>query len=380
MPSTVLARAKSQKPRFRTDKKIIPMFEPAPESLFLHQTSTVQDAVAAIDHSRRLGIALVVDQDKKLLNTLTDGDVRRGILRGLLLTDCVSKLLEIKQATPHPLPVVGLKKHSTKQRLNIMQKHAVRQLPIIDEQGRVVTVESLSDLLECNDIPLNAVVMAGGFGKRLFPLTIDTPKPMLHVGGRPVLEHIVNKLSNAGIHHLHFTTYFCPEKIIKHFGDGQAFGVDISYINEDSPLGTAGALSMMPKPDNDVLVMNGDVISDVDFVAMFDYHRENDAVMTLGVLPYEHTVPFGVVEFDGNAVSQIIEKPTQRWFVNGGIYILSPLAFEFLKPGQRTDMPDLINQVLGAGKRVVSFPIREQWIDIGQHADFERANRTLASA
>ncbi|MFA5263743.1 MAG: nucleotidyltransferase family protein [Opitutaceae bacterium] len=361
-------------------KKIIPMFEAAPESLFVRESSTVQDVITVIDHSRRLGIALVVDQDRKLLNTLTDGDVRRGILRGLSLSDSATKLLEIKKGTPHPLPVVGLTNQSQKQRIGIMQKHGVRQLPIIDKQGRVVTVESLNDLFESNEIPLNAVVMAGGFGKRLFPLTSDTPKPMLPVGGRPVLEHIVNKLSSAGIHHLHFTTYYRPEKIVDHFGNGKAFGVDINYINEDSPLGTAGALSMMPKPDNDVLVMNGDVISEVDLVAMYDYHRENNAVMTLGVLPYEHTVPFGVVEFDGSVVSQIVEKPTQRWFVNGGIYILSPLAFEFLKPGERTDMPDLINRILGSGKTVVSFPIREQWIDIGQHADYERANRTLASA
>lgn len=364
----------------RLENKAVKMCDVAIESLSVQPTSTIQEVIAAIDRSRRFGIALVVDENKRLLNTLTDGDVRRGILRGFGLEDPASHLLDIKRGMPHPEAVVGTVRQTRKQRIEIMQKNMVRQLPILDREGRVVTVESLHALLQDDAIPLNAVVMAGGFGKRLYPLTADTPKPMLPVAGRPALEHIVNKLSQAGIHNLHFTTYFHPEKIVDHFGDGKAFGVDINYINEDSPLGTAGALSMIEKPENDVLVMNGDVISEVDFVAMFDYHRENGAAMTLGVLPYEHRVPFGVVEFNGQRVSQITEKPLHRWFVNGGIYILSPFAFDFLQRGERLDMPDLINRVLGGGKTVVSFPIREQWIDIGQHADYERANRTLASA
>jgi dTDP-glucose pyrophosphorylase len=362
------------------DTKIIKMYEITPQSLFVGETSTIQDVIAAIDRSQRLGVALVVDEEKRLVNTLTDGDVRRGILRGYALSEPASRLLEIKKSMPHPEPVVGSDKHTRAQRIAIMQKHMVRQLPILDRRRHVVGVESLHMLLQDDALPLNAVVMAGGFGKRLYPLTVDTPKPMLPIGGRPALEHIVNKLSHAGIHHLHFTTHFRPEKIIDHFGDGAAFGVDINYINEDSPLGTAGALGMMPKPSNDVLVMNGDVISDVDLVAMFDFHREHESVMTLGVLPYEHRVPFGVVEFDGQRVSQITEKPLHRWFVNGGLYILSPSAFEFVQTGERLDMPDLINRVLAAGKTVVSFPIREQWIDIGQHPDYERANQRLASA
>jgi dTDP-glucose pyrophosphorylase len=356
------------------------MHEVSPEILFVMETSTIQEVIVAIDLSRRLGIALVVDGDGCLLNTLTDGDVRRGILKGYALTEPAQRLLEIKRSMPHPYPLVGNVRQSRRERIELMQQNFVRQLPILDDERHIVSIESLHALIQDDEIPLNAVVMAGGFGKRLHPLTVDTPKPMLPVGGRPVLEHIVQKLSHAGIHHMHFTTYFRPDKIIDHFGDGQAFGVDIGYINEDSPLGTAGALSLMSKPDTDVLVMNGDVISEVDFVAMFDYHREMEAVMTLGVLPYEHRVPYGVVEFDGNQVMRIVEKPTQRWFVNGGIYILSPKAFEYLEKGEHVDMPELINRVISAGKHVVSFPIREQWIDIGQHADYQRANHDLASA
>jgi len=369
-----------KKHNLQSDKKIISMSGLAPEMLFVRETSSIQEVVATIDRSGRLGLALVVDEEQRLLNTLTDGDVRRGILKGLSLDQQASALLEIKKNMPHPQAVVGMKHHTRGQRIAIMQRHAVRQLPIIDKQRRVVCVESLNALFHDEELPLDAIVMAGGFGKRLFPLTADTPKPMLPVQGRPVLEHIVNKLSQAGIHNLHFTTHYHPEKIVDHFGNGSAFGVQINYLNEDCPLGTAGALGMLPKPDNDVLVMNGDVISEVDYLSMFDYHREHEAVMTLGVLPYEHKVPYGVVEFDGQRVSQIVEKPMHRWFVNGGIYILSPVAFQYVQKDERLDMPDLINRVLSAGMTVVSFPIREQWIDIGQHADYERANRNLASA
>jgi dTDP-glucose pyrophosphorylase len=351
-----------------------------PRELFVRETSTIQEVISAIDRSRRLGIALVVDADNRLINTLTDGDVRRGILNGHALSEPATKLLSIKKNLPRWMPVVAFESKTRADRLTMMQRCGVRQLPILDAERRVVAVESLHEMTETDQLPLNAVVMAGGFGKRLLPLTVDTPKPMLLVGGRPVLEHIVGKLSQSGINRMQFTTYFRPEKIVEHFGDGKDFGVDISYLNEDNPLGTAGALSLLKKPSEDVLVMNGDVLSTVDFVAMFDYHRENQAVMTLGVFPYEHTVPYGVVEYSGQRVTSIKEKPCQRCFVNGGIYILSPAVFEQLTPGERLDMPELINRLLAQGKNVVTFPIREEWIDIGRPADFERANQVSAKA
>ena len=351
-----------------------------PKDLYVSGEAVIADVVAAIDRAGRAGIALLVDAQERLVNTFTDGDVRRGLLRGLNLTDRALRLLEIKNSMPRPVPVVGGLEHTQEQRIAIMRKHAVRGLPILDRRGRVRAVDSLHHLLDDNALPLNAVVMAGGLGKRLHPLTIETPKPMLHVRGRPVLEHIVQRLARAGIHKLNFTTCFRPEKIMEHFGDGREFGVDVTYTNEDSPLGTAGALGMMEKPAKDVLVVNGDVISEVDFVSMFDYHRESRSVMTLGVLPYEHTVPYGVVEFDGQRVSQFLEKPTQRWCVNGGIYILAPHAFEYLTRGERMDMPDLINRLIAAGEHIASFPIREQWIDIGQPADYARAQGAVAVA
>jgi dTDP-glucose pyrophosphorylase len=336
--------------------------------------SPIREVVAAIDRSRRLGLALVVDHNGKLVNTLTDGDVRRGILAGLTIDLPANLLLEIKLRTPHPLPVVASHTSSRDEREILMRANAIRQLPVLDDYGRVQSVELIEELLGSGRLPLNAVVMAGGFGKRLHPLTETTPKPLLPVGGRPVMELLVEKLQRSGIHDLHVTTHYRSEQIVAHFGNGSEFGVNINYLNEDNPLGTAGALSLMAKPENDVLVVNADIVTQVNFVAMFDYHRSHNSAMTLGVRAYEHVVPYGVVEISNSRVSTIVEKPLHRWFVNAGMYILSPQIFNYLKKGERLDMPDLITRVLNEGKTVTSFPISEQWIDIGQHHDYARAN------
>ncbi len=336
--------------------------------------SPIGDVVAAIDRSRRLGLALVVDDVGRFVNTLTDGDVRRGILAGLTLEMPALRLLEIKLRTPHPMPVAASYLSTREEREMLMRASAIRQLPILDDHGKVQAIESLEELMETGRLPLNAVVMAGGFGKRLYPLTETTPKPLLPVGGRPVMELLVEKLQRSGIHDLHVTTHYRSEQIVAHFGNGSEFGVNISYLNEDNPLGTAGALSLMNKPTNDVLVINADIVTQVNFVAMFEYHRSHSSAMTLGVRAYEHVVPFGVVDILDSKVCGIIEKPLHRWFVNAGMYILSPQIFMHLRPGEKLDMPDLITRIIQAGLQVTSFPISEQWIDIGQHHDYARAN------
>jgi len=202
---------------------------------------------------------------------------------------------------------------------------------------------------------------------------------MLPVGGRPVMELLVEKLQRSGIHDLHVTTHYRSDQIVAHFGDGSEFGVNINYLNEDNPLGTAGALGMMDKPTKDVLVVNADIVTQVNFVAMFDYHHSHQSAMTLGVRAYEHVVPYGVVDIQESRVCGIVEKPLHRWFVNAGMYILSPEVFGHLRRGERLDMPDLITRVLNAGQVVTSFPISEQWIDIGQHHDYARANQEAAN-
>jgi dTDP-glucose pyrophosphorylase/CBS domain-containing protein len=344
------------------------------ESLFMSAEAPIKEAIVVIDRSRRLGVALVVDAAGRLVNTLTDGDVRRGILAGLSLEAPVAQLLEIKRRMPHPDPVVAPAGSSRDERLRIMMDNAVRQLPVVDSAGRVVAIEAMSELLEEPCGPLKAVVMAGGLGRRLRPLTENTPKPMLPIGGRPVMELLVERLRRAGVRQLHVSTHFHSEKIIDHFGDGSGFGIQINYLEEDDPLGTAGALGLMPVPESDVLVLNGDLVTEVDFTAMFDYHRQNRAVLTMGIRAYEHVVPYGVVELREAYVQRIREKPTQACFVNAGMYVLAPEAFSYVRRAEHLDMPELIERLLAAGRAVVGFPIREKWIDIGQYVDYARAN------
>jgi dTDP-glucose pyrophosphorylase len=349
-----------------------------PSELYVTTYATIRSAVAAIDRSRKIGLALVVDEHERLLNTLTDGDVRRGLLAGVTLDAPVARLLDIKRNTPHPTALTAPKGSAREVCIALMHQHGVRQLPLMDDAGRVEEIITLEPQDIC-EADLSAVVMAGGFGKRLHPLTENTPKPMLLVGGKPILEILVQQLRESGIRDFHFTTHYRPEKIREHFGDGSNFGININYLNEESPLGTAGALSLLPVPQADKLVINGDVLTQLDFARMFCFHRQRKAAMTVAVREYEHVVPFGVVRIDDALIRTIEEKPRHFWFVNAGIYILSPRVFDHIRRGERLDMPELIQRLIVANQPVASFPIREKWTDIGRHGDYEAANREAHS-
>ena len=215
--------------------------------------------------------------------------------------------------------------------------------------------------------------MAGGLGTRLMPLTEDLPKPMLPVGGRPLMEHIIEQLQQAGIRRVHVSTHYKPEKIIEHFGDGQAFGVDLNYVNEDLPLGTGGALGLISPPSETQLVINGDILTQIDFGAMLAFHQDNAASLTMAVRRYELQVPYGVIECDGARVTSLKEKPQVGVLVNAGVYLLEPSVYEFIPRGRSFNMTDLIWWLLDAGRTVISFPIREYWLDVGQHGDYAQA-------
>jgi NDP-sugar pyrophosphorylase family protein len=254
-----------------------------------------------------------------------------------------------------------------------MQERIVRQIPLLNEEQQVVDLVTLEDLLPSSILGVQAVVMAGGMGTRLRPLTEDLPKPMLPVGGKPLLERIINQLRDVGIRQLNITTHYKSEKITEYFGGGENFGVVLNYVNEDKPLGTGGALGLMPKPTEPLLVINGDILTHVNFKSLLTFHREQGAVMTLAVRRYEVQVPYGVVEIDGVSVTRLREKPQIGFFVNAGIYLLEPSVFEYIPSGKEFNMTDLIQWLLDAGQNVVSFPVSEYWLDIGQHADYARA-------
>ncbi len=329
---------------------------------------SMREVMRCIDRNAS-GIALVVDDAQRLLGTLTDGDIRRAILAGAGLDVPAQRLLDQRPAGP----ISAAPGTPMSDLLILMKKHSVRQIPLVDEQGRVVDLALLSELVKEPTLPLRAVVMAGGYGTRLRPLTDATPKPMLPLGGRPLLELTIEQLRRSGIRQLHVATHYRGDAIAKHFGDGHNFGVEIHYVQEDSPLGTAGALQLLEESSEPVLVINGDIVTRVDFRALAEFHKEQAADMTIGVRLYEFRVPYGVVETDGAAVRAIVEKPVMQQFINAGIYLLSPEVCRLVPPGQPYDMPQLISDLLARGGRVVSFPIAEYWLDIGQAEDYRQA-------
>jgi dTDP-glucose pyrophosphorylase len=348
------------------------------EQLQIQRDAKVRDAVECIDRSGRVSLALLVDENGALQTVLTDGDIRRGLLHGVSLDACVADLLPIKATLPNVEPVTAQVGTSTSALLKLMQSKAVRQVPLLDEQRRVVDIVLLRDLLPDDNNELQAVIMAGGFGTRLRPLTDNIPKPMLPVGGRPLMERLIEQLQQAGIRRVNVTTHYMPEKIVEHFGDGAAFGVEIKYVNEERPLGTGGALSLMPVPDTPVLVVNGDIFSGIDYRKMLDYHQDHDAEMTVAVTAHTIKVPYGVVDVgEGANIVGMREKPEFTLFVNAGIYLLQPTAYQHVPHGQHFNMTDLVDLMIATGRTVVSYPIREYWLDIGRHADYEQAQQML---
>jgi dTDP-glucose pyrophosphorylase/CBS domain-containing protein len=343
------------------------------EPLLLRIGATVRDAMECIDRNQR-GIALVVDGERSLLGTVTDGDLRRAMLADVALDAPVAVLLERQQELheDRPIPLTAPIGTSSAELVALMQRYDVRQIPLVDPDGRVASVSLLRDLVDVEGPPLRAVVMAGGFGTRLGRLTEETPKPMLPVGDRPLLERIIEQLRDAGIEHVNLTTHYRAEDIARHFGTGEGLGIEIEYVSELQPLGTAGALGLI-QSDAPILVMNGDILTRVDFKAMHRFHEEHDADMTVAVRPYEARVPYGLVELAGSRITSIAEKPLARGFVNAGIYLLKPEICQRVSPGERLDMPQLIERLLGDGRAVVGFPLREYWLDIGQLADYEQA-------
>jgi NDP-sugar pyrophosphorylase family protein len=258
-----------------------------------------------------------------------------------------------------------------------MNERGIRQIPLLDEGGHVVDIVLMQDLVKSYELPLKAVIMAGGFGKRLLPLTEEVPKPMLPVGDKPILELIVNQLQNSGIRKVQMTTHYKPEVIKQHFGAGEKFGLEIQYVNEDQPLGTAGALGSLEKSDEPMLVLNGDILTQVDFRAMLAFHRENQAELTVAVRKYDFQVPYGVIQCDGAHVMGVDEKPTYNFFVNAGIYLLEPSAHRSIPLAQRFDMTDLIEKLTAEERRVVAFPVVEYWMDIGRQNDYVQAQQDI---
>jgi dTDP-glucose pyrophosphorylase/CBS domain-containing protein len=337
-------------------------------NILLAPTATLRQAVTAIDGADAK-IVIVRDECGALVGTVTDGDVRRGLLRGLALDATVAEVMNRRPITA-PAGTGWERAHA------LMRQHAVRQLPLLDDAGQVV------ELMLFEKEPVDGVwivLMAGGEGRRLQPLTDDTPKPLLPVGGKPLIESLVRRFADQGFRHIFLSVNYRAAQFHAHFGNGSAFGVRIEYLIEAEPRGTAGSLSALPGTAHPIIVMNGDVLTSVDFRHLLAFHSEQRASATMCVREYAFRVPYGVVELDGQSLRSIIEKPNQSFFVNAGIYVLSPEAIARIPPHGRYDMTTLFERLIVEMDRVAVFPLREYWVDVGRMADLERARNEYAS-
>lgn len=348
------------------------------EAFCVRPDQTVRDAIACIDRNQR-GIALVVDEDNRLRGTVVDGDVRRALLAGFEIDRPVSELLARKARSAYARPTTARVGTPPTRLLAIMRRAKIRQLPLVGSDGRLADLVTIEDLLPETEQPMQAVIMAGGLGLRLRPLTETVPKPMLPVGDKPIMEHIIDQLRAAGIRQVNVTTNYLGEQIREYFQDGSPFGMRLNYVAEDRPLGTAGAISLFSPSSEPILIINGDILTQVDFRAMLAYHREHEAELTVALRRYDFQVPYGVVTTDGPLVREIVEKPVQSFFVNAGIYLLEPSAHGLIPRGEPFDMTDLIARLVQEKRTVAGFPVWEYWIDVGRQDDYERAQADSAS-
>ena len=330
--------------------------------------STLQQAIRSLDSSG-LQIVLVVSPDDTLVGTLTDGDIRRGLLRGL---DMQSTIDSIVQHNPLVVPT----QMGREVVLQLMQANKFHQLPIVDERRRAVGLHLWDELIAPVERGNLMVIMAGGRGTRLRPLTENCPKPLLPVNGRPMLEHIIERARSEGFQRFVLAVHYLGHMIEDHFGDGSRWHVQIDYLHEEMPLGTAGALGLLnPRPDSAFLVTNGDVLTDIRYGELLDFHYRNGAAATMAVRLHEWQHPFGVVRTKGVDIVGFEEKPVTRSHINAGIYVLEPSALDALNDREPCDMPTLFNRLQERVARTIVYPMHEPWLDVGRPGDYDAANQ-----
>jgi dTDP-glucose pyrophosphorylase len=335
-------------------------------------SATVRDALASMTKSARQ-VALVVDDDRSLLGLITDGDVRKALLRGLTLEARVS---EVMNRAPCVAPVGTPREEA----LAYMRARSIRHLPLLDEKGRVVQLVRLEDLLApAPPLRNRAVIMAGGEGKRLMPLTEFVPKPLISVGGKPIVEMVIERLRQCGVTEIIMAVHHKSTLIRERMGDGAHLGVKLEYVEEPVPLGTMGALTLARQQlDYPFFVVNADILTKCDFRAMWDFHRSQpNAVLTVGVSLHQVQIPYGEFTLSGSRVVQLEEKPRKEFPINAGMYLLDPSVIDVIPAGQYFDATDLIRALLERGRVVSAYMIREYWLDVGQHHDLQRANEDI---
>lgn len=342
------------------------MNAPMEKMILIKPDQTLKQAMEVLNKTK-IHICFVVNEYGKLIGSLTDGDVRRAFLNGATLQSLVSGHMNPSpKMIPEGLSIEEIVKH--------MNTWGVRQLPVVNDEGLITKVETVEGVMDLFQKPNRVILMAGGFGKRLSPLTDDIPKPLLKVDGVPILEHILRRFKECGYYKFTLSVNYKADMIKEYFGNGARLGLEIDYVHEDKPLGTCGALALLKeKPKEPFFVMNGDLLTRANFSALLDYHKTHKACATMCVKEHSFEVPYGVVKSDGNRIISIEEKPKEVTFINAGIYILSPEILDHIVPHSYLDMPTLFMNLKSKDHNVMSCVLRDYWLDIGRMEDFHRA-------
>lgn len=335
--------------------------------------ASIRNAMAALDKGS-IQMCLIVDESRKLIGAVTDGDIRRAILSGAVL-EAPAEGIMVKSPFTKPADTT---REELQRQMNILK---IRQIPLLDEVGCLVDLAYIDDLQNVSERRQNEVVlMAGGRGVRLRPLTDDTPKPLLKVGEKPILETIISRFLDQGFQKFKISVNYRADMIRGYFGDGAWLGAEIEYLEEPSALGTAGALSLLRElPSEPTIVMNGDVLTQIDFGSLLTYHEEHSAAATMALREFGMQVPFGVVDVNNHRITGISEKPSKQFLVNAGIYVLSPEVISLIPADKASDMTDLFQTLIDSKQYIAAFPIHEYWMDVGRAADFDKATEDFDS-
>lgn len=326
----------------------------------------IRKAMETINENWR-EVVLVADDNDRIVGVVTDGDIRRGLLRGLTLASPVGEVMNRQFVAVDP-------QMDRAAVLDMMKARVIRQVPVIDHNNHLVGIHFLNDLLGTSPKPNSAVIMAGGKGMRLRPLTEKCPKPMIQVAGRPILERVVLHLVGSGIRKIYLSINYLGEQIEDYFGDGKKFGCSIEYLREDRPLGTGGALSLLPPQKYPIVVMNGDQITQADIGKILRFHDDEGVSATLGVRHYQVEIPFGVVQQEGKRLRGFQEKPSVHYLVNTGIYVLNPDVLALVPRQKEFPITTLFDYLLVNGREIGAHHIEEDWIDVGRRDDLKTAS------
>tara|TARA_Y100000815_G_C13339764_1_gene499410 strand:+ start:1764 stop:2810 length:1047 start_codon:yes stop_codon:yes gene_type:complete len=331
--------------------------------------STIREALIKLQDLAKDAILFVVDDEDKLLGSLTDGDIRRGLIDGVEVTDNVNKIIQ-------PNPKFIRKGEKNLEKIIEYREGNYRILPVLDDNNIVVTV--INFRLIRSYLPVDAVIMAGGKGTRLRPLTEHTPKPLLKVGSKPIMEHNLDRLALYGIDDFWISVKYLGEQIEDYFGNGRQKNINLSYVWEDKPLGTIGAVSKIDDFSHDyVLLTNSDLLTNLDYEHFFLDFKNNDADLAVVTIPYQVNIPYAVLETNNGQVVNFKEKPTYTYYSNGGIYLIKKSALKYLPKESFFNATDLMEKLIEDGKKVVSYPLSGYWLDVGKHEDFEKAQRDI---